>query len=391
MGRRDAAPSTAFPSEYGLARPLRSHGEPPRQEQLLWFAHRMNADRAPAAVNVFGASITLIDALSAIGILLAAGLIAFVLRRSILRSSRTQQSSHVSTWYTLSRLVTYTVLVAGFFLAIAALGVPLSDFAVLGGAVGVGLGFGLKSLFSNFISGVVLLLDKSLKVGDFVELESGVNGAVRDIKMRATTIVTNDNIDILVPNSEFIVGRVVNWTHSDELRRLRVPFGVAYGTDKNVVKQAALEAASAVPFTLHLAGPQRPQVWLIEFGTSSLNFELVIWLNPEATKKPVAVTAAYNWALHSALEAHGIDIPFPQRDLHVKSLFGLSDEDARSALGLADANPKSATNAQVPSNLSENSTDDDNDAIDDVNARADVDVVAIPDRLRGKSATASDS
>lgn len=206
---------------------------------MLWLAQRMNGNRARDAVDVFGAQITLIDVLSAVGVLVAASLIAFVLRMVILRSSRTQQSVHVSTWYTLSRLVTYTVLVVGFFLAISALGVPLSNFAVLGGAVGVGLGFGLQSLFGNFIAGIVLLLDKSLKIGDFVELESGVTGAVRDIKIRATTIVTNDNIDILVPNSEFVGGRVVNWTHSDELRRLRVPFGVAYGTDKNVVKQAS--------------------------------------------------------------------------------------------------------------------------------------------------------
>lgn len=198
----------------------------------------MNGNRARAAVGAFGASITLNQALSAVGILFAASLIALVLRMIIMRSSRRQQSSHVSTWHTLSRLVTYTVLVVGFFLAISVLGVSLSNFAVLGGAVGVGLGFGLKTLFSNFISGIVLLLDKSLKIGDFVELESGVNGEVRDIKIRSTTIVTNDNIDILVPNSEFVGGRVVNWTHRDVRRRLRVPFGVAYGIEKNVVKEA---------------------------------------------------------------------------------------------------------------------------------------------------------
>jgi len=333
----------------------------------------MNGNRITAAVDVFGTQITLVDVVAAIGVFVAAVLIAFVLRMIILRGSRTQQSAHVSTWYTLSRLVTYTVLVVGFFLAISALGVPLSNFAVLGGVVGVGLGFGLQSLFGNFIAGIVLLLDKSLKIGDFVELESGVTGAVRDIKIRATTIVTNDNIDILVPNSEFVGGRVVNWTHSDEMRRLRVPFGVAYGTDKNVVKQAALEAAEAVPFTLHLDGPQRPQVWLIEFGTSSLNFELVVWLNPEATKKPVAVTAAYNWALHSALEAHGIEIPFPQRDLHVTSLFGLTGEDARRALGLADIGSQADPAMRIPQS---SNGDDDNDAVDDVNAETGPDAVA---------------
>ncbi|WP_253907933.1 mechanosensitive ion channel domain-containing protein, partial [Arthrobacter sp. H20] len=310
--------------------------------------------------------------MTAIGILVAASLIAFVLRTIILRRSRTQQSTHISTWYTLSRLVAYTVLAVGFFLAISALGVPLSDFAVLAGAVGVGLGFGLQTLFSNFISGIVLLIDKSLKIGDFVELESGVTGEVRDIKIRATTIVTNDNIDILVPNSEFVAGRVVNWTHRDVLRRLRVPFGVAYGTDKNVVKKAALEAAAAVPFTLHLDGPKRPQVWLSEFDKSSLNFELVIWLNPEATKKPVAVAAAYNWALHSALQAHSIEIPFPQRDLHVKTLFGLSDDDARRALGLGESATLAGagTRAEQPISGSE-----DNDAIDDVNADTSPDAV----------------
>ncbi len=334
----------------------------------------MNGNRARAAVDAFGASITLNQALSAVGILVAAGLIAFVLRMIIMRSSRRQQSSHVSTWYTLSRLVTYTVLVVGFFLAISVLGVSLSNFAVLGGAVGVGLGFGLKTLFSNFISGIVLLLDKSLKIGDFVELESGVNGEVRDIKIRSTTIVTNDNIDILVPNSEFVGGRVVNWTHRDVRRRLRVPFGVAYGIEKNVVKEAALEAAAAVPFTLHLDGPQRPQVWLIEFGPSSLNFELVVWLNPEATKKPVAVTAAYNWALHSALEARGIEIPFPQRDLHVRSLFGLSDDDARSALGLAEVPTRAHAGTRSPQPLA---GAQDNDAVDDVNADTSPD--SVPD------------
>ncbi len=327
----------------------------------------MNGSRALAAVDVFGSTITLVELLTAAGILVAATLIAFVLRIVILRRSRGPQSAHISTWYTLSRLVTYVVLLAGFFLAISALGVPLSEFALLGGAVGVGLGFGLQSLFSNFISGIVLLIDKSLKVGDFVELESGVTGEVRDIKMRATTIVTNDNIDILVPNSEFVGGRVVNWTYREARRRLRVPFGVAYGTDKNTVKQAALEAAEAVPFTLHLEGPQRPQVWLTEFGASSLNFELVVWLNPEATKKPVAVTAAYNWALLTALEARGIEIPFPQSDLHVKSLFGLTGEDARRTLGLADV----ATRSDTAERASQPTPVDDNDAADDVGADLD--------------------
>ncbi len=333
----------------------------------------MNGNRVLAAVDAFEAPIMWVDVLTAAGIIVAAILIAVVLRIVILRRSRSAESPHSSTWYTVSRLVTYTVLGIGIFAAIAALGVPLSEFALLGGAIGVGLGFGLQALFANFISGIVLLIDKSLKVGDFVELESGVTGEVRDIKIRATTVVTNDNIDILVPNSEFVSGRVVNWTYRDVRRRLRVPFGVAYGTDKNTVKEAALEAAAAVPFTLHLDGPQRPQVWLVEFGSSSLNFELVIWLNPEATKKPAAVTAAYNWALHSALEAHGIEIPFPQSDLHVKTLLGLSGEEARRALGLADTAVRSESAPQAAQTTDAAS---DNDAAEDVEADHDPDADA---------------
>ncbi|MBA8815017.1 small-conductance mechanosensitive channel [Microbacterium halimionae] len=327
----------------------------------------MSSRYALAEINLFDVSISLTAAVSAAAILLIAVVLAIFLRSAILRYSRRQGATRTATWYTLSRLVTYAVIVVGVLIAITVIGVPLDRFAVLAGALGVGLGFGLQTLFSNFVSGIVLLLDKSLKIGDFVELESGVTGEVRDIKIRATTIVTNDNIDILVPNSEFVSGRVVNWTHREVLRRLRVPFGVAYGTGKEIVKKAALEAAASVPFTLDLEGPRRPQVWLSEFGASSLNFELVIWLNPEATKKPIAVTAAYNWAIHSSLQRYGIEIPFPQRDLNVRSVFGLSDEEARAVLGLGDP-AESAEQAEAEAVPAEQSRD--NDAIDDVGSGA---------------------
>ncbi len=301
-------------------------------------------------VEVSGVTITTAGVVGAVVALVGAWLLSLLLRRAIRRYGESRGNTSRASLYTLSRIVHYAVLTIGFLLAISLLGVPISRFAVLAGAIGVGLGFGLQSIFANFLSGLVLLFDKSLKVGDFVELESGVHGEVRDIKIRATTIVTNDNIDILVPNSEFTGGRVVNWTHRDVSRRLRVPFGVAYGTDKDLVKRAALEAAAEVPFTLDQDGPRRPQVWLAEFGDSSLNFELVIWLNAEATVKPAAVKAAYNWALHSALERHGIEIPFPQQDLNVRSLFGLDGDAALAALRLQTRRdgdgPQAGTEAQ---------------------------------------------
>lgn len=224
--------------------------------------------------------------------------------------------------YTMSRVLRYTLMVIGVLLALEVAGIPITRFAVFAGALGVGLGFGLQAIFNNFVSGLILLFDRSIKVGDFVELESGVHGVVRDIKIRATRIMTNDNLNILVPNSEFVSGRVVNWTLLETTRRLHVAFGVAYGTDKELVKRAALEAAHEVPFTLAQDGPRGPQVWLVGFGDSSLDFELVVWINADATKRPSAVKAAYYWALHTALVRHGVELPFPQRDLNLRSAFG---------------------------------------------------------------------
>ncbi len=315
-------------------------------------------------VRIFGTEIGLSDVITAAVVLVVTAALAVALRQGILRYSERESNAHRATWYTVSRVVAYTVIAAGVLFAISALGVPLSRFAVLVGALGVGLGFGLQTIFSNFVSGLILLFDKSIKVGDFVELESGVTGEVRDIRIRATRIVTNDNIDILVPNSEFVGGRVVNWTHRDVSRRLRVPFGVSYSADKDAVKGAALEAAAELPFTLAHDGPRRPQVWLVGFGDSSLDFELVVWLTAEATKRPAAVTAAYNWELHTALERHGIEIPFPQRDLHLRSLFGLGHEEARRALRLEDPGVVEAKSPEPgPDHHG-------NDAIDDVAGEA---------------------
>ena len=216
----------------------------------------------------------------------------------------------------LFKIALFTIAV---LFALSSVGIDVTAFAVFTGAVGVGIGFGLQAVISNFVAGIIILIEKSLKVGDFVELSSGVRGEVREINIRYTVVTTNDNIDILVPNSEFVSGIVTNWTHGDVYRRIRIPFGVAYGTDKELVRKAGLEAAAAVGHTLKGQPKRDPQVWLVGFGDSSLNFELVIWLTPEAVKRPGAVSAAYNWALETALTKYDVEIPFPQRDLHIKT------------------------------------------------------------------------
>ena len=219
----------------------------------------------------------------------------------------------------LGQVANILLMIVAIAIALQTVGVNLSALTIFSGALGVGIGFGLQSIFSNFISGIIILIEKSVKVGDFIELQSGVTGLVSEINIRSTVVTTNDNVDILVPNEEFIKAQVINWTLREARRRTHIKFGVAYGTDKEIVRQAGMEAAAEVQWTLENMGPRMPQVWLTGVGDSSLDFELVVWLTEEAVKKPSKVTADYNWALHSALERHGIEIPFPQQDLHLRS------------------------------------------------------------------------
>lgn len=281
-----------------------------------------------------------------IGALLVIPLVLLVSRlfqRAIKRYGERHQRSNSAALYTVSRMVHYLLLALGVMMALGALGLPLSKFTVFAGALGVGLGFGLQQIFSNFVSGLILLFDRSLKVGDFVQIDDKARGVVKAINIRYTRITTNDNIDILVPNSEFVSGRVTNWTYRSVNRRIRIPFGVAYGVDKELVKKAALEAASKVPFTLSMEGPKAPQVWLVGFGDSAVEFLLAVWLTDAAASRNQGVRAAYLWELDTALRKYGIEIPFPQRDLHVRSLFGLEGEQALAALrGRLEAMPGSA-------------------------------------------------
>ncbi|WP_045857058.1 mechanosensitive ion channel family protein [Teredinibacter purpureus] len=226
--------------------------------------------------------------------------------------------------YALGRIIHYIILVVGFLIAVSTLGLDVGKLALLAGALGVGIGLGLQGIVNNFVSGVVILLERSLKVGDFIEVSSGLVGEVLEINIRSTLMRTNDNVDILIPNSELIGGMVTNWTLEENVRRFRIPFSVAYGSDKSMVKKAVLEAAAKVPYTL-TSQNREPIVWMTGFGDSSLNFVLGVWVTPEQVKRPTALTSDYLWAIDDAFRQYKIEIPFPQRDVHVRSgLDGLS-------------------------------------------------------------------
>ncbi len=223
--------------------------------------------------------------------------------------------------YTLSRLIHYGILGLGLFIALSSIGLDLSNLALVAGALSLGIGFGLQSIVNNFVSGLILLFERNIKIGNFIEIANGTTGIVKEINVRTTLINTNDNIDIILPNSELVGNSVINWTLREAVRRMKIPFGVAYGSDKELVKKAALEAADQVPYTYKGDKNRNPQVWLSEFGDSSLNFHLVVWVNPEMVKKPARVHAAYMWEIETMLAKYNIEIPFPQMDLHLKSGF----------------------------------------------------------------------
>ncbi|MEC9341173.1 MAG: mechanosensitive ion channel domain-containing protein [Pseudomonadota bacterium] len=261
-------------------------------------------------------------------VLFAAWWVSRIVQTAMTRVAARRNTLNPASLYAMERVIHYAILALGFFIGLSVIGLNLSSFAIVAGALGVGIGFGLQSVFNNFISGLIILFERSLKVGDFVELGSGVSGEVKEINVRSTLINTNDNIDVLVPNSEFISSQMINWTLNEAVRRIHVSFGVAYGSDKEKVKQAALDAAQMTPHTLTGVAGREPQVWLVNFGDSSLDFELVVWVKPEAVKRPSKVNAEYLWHIETKLGEYGIEIPFPQRDLHLRSLFGERDQAA---------------------------------------------------------------
>jgi len=277
-------------------------------------------DSASATLfSVGDTPVTAGDIVRAIVILIIAFLLSRGIRYAIRRVGKKESMGAQASLYTLGRLSHYTIVILGLFIALNSIGLRFGNFALVFGALSVGIGFGLQSIVNNFVSGLIILFEQSLRVGDYIELDTGLTGTVKAINVRSTLINTNDNIDIVVPNSEFVTTRLTNWTLGERILRVRIPFGVAYGSDKELVRQAAMEAAEEVPYTLtHMPG-REANVWLVEYGDNSLNFLLLVWVNRQGARRPTRTRAAYLWALETKLREYGIEIPFPQRDLHLRS------------------------------------------------------------------------
>jgi small-conductance mechanosensitive channel len=224
---------------------------------------------------------------------------------------------------TISAMVRYGLIAGGFLLAVAAAGVDLSEFSLLAGALGVGIGFGLQTIVNNFVSGLILMFERPIQVGDVIQV-GNLSGRVRHIGVRASTVSTFEGADVVVPNANLISSEVVNWTLSDRLRRMEIPVGVAYGTDParvlGLLEQAARDHRDV------LKEPP-PQALFLRFGDSSLDFALRFWTAD--IDEWVRIQSEVAVRVHGILQAADIRIPFPQRDLHLR-VSGPADSASRS-------------------------------------------------------------
>jgi small-conductance mechanosensitive channel len=215
--------------------------------------------------------------------------------------------------YAVSNMVFYVFASVGTLIVIQSTGINLTSLTVLLGALGVGAGFGLQEVASNFVSGVIILLERPIEVGDRIQVGE-LDGRVTKINMRATEVLTNDSVAVIVPNKNFITMQVVNWSRGGDTIRVHAPIGVAYGSNPEQVRAALIEAALSVPAVLR--NPP-PVVRLVGYGDSSVNFEVLAWTR-ELLQQRLELISELNFAIEAALRRRGIEIPFPQRDLHVR-------------------------------------------------------------------------
>lgn len=262
-------------------------------------------------------SLTLLALFEIVAVLAFGLFLSHFLQRSLLRIAKDNKRLEQRAAYSIGRILHYLIITLTLITCLSLAGFNFTKLAIVAGALSVGIGFGLQGIVNNFISGIIMLFERNINVGDVVELQSGTFGIIKEINVRSTLINTPDNMDVLVPNSEFLSAQVTNWTLREGLVRFRIPFGVAYGTDKDKMRTAVITAANNIASTVNQEPRYPTNVFMTGFGDSSLDFVLAVWVIHEAAQSPTRTKSAYFWAVDNALKAGGFEIPFPQRDVHI--------------------------------------------------------------------------
>lgn len=256
-----------------------------------------------------------------VGLLLTISIFIFVLfiaaewiRRVLVNRVLRRYSLEMGTRQSVGKIVKYILIIAGLFSILQTNGIDLSAFGILAGALGVGIGFGLQNITNNFISGLIILFEQPIKVGDRIEVGE-ISGDVVSISARSTTVITNDNISVIIPNSRFIDSQVINWSNNERKVRFNFPVGVSYKEDPEKVKDVLMAVAMAHSSVLQNPGPD---VLFDEFDDSSLNFTLRVW-TIDYINKPKVLKSELYFEIFKRFKAENIEIPFPQRDIHIIS------------------------------------------------------------------------
>jgi small-conductance mechanosensitive channel len=279
--------------------------------------------------NVGSRQVTVGLIFTAAAFLYGSFIVSWAVQAMLMEGVFTRRQLQIGVRISMARLIHYGFIFVGFLLALVALGVQLRDVTIIAGALGVGIGFGLQGIVNNFVSGLILLFERPIKVGDYIEL--GQQWAeIKKIGLRATVVETFDRAEVVVPNSDLVSTQVTNWTLSNRFIRIIIPVGVAYGSDVSLVMQTLMECAEAHSMVARMP---TPRVFFLAFGESSLDFQLRVWISDVENRRQVQSE------LHQEIDRRfrelGIEIAFPQRDLHVRSV----DESVRSASISPEGNP----------------------------------------------------
>ena len=264
--------------------------------------------------TIDGNKIRLLSILTSIAIIIASYLIAYIFSHLIRREFKKNKTLNKAFIKTVTRFIKYIILIIGFFIAFQVLGVNLSSLAFLAGVIGLGIGFGMQNIISNFISGIIILFEKPIKEGEYVEV-AGYDGIVSDIRARSTTITTRDNISIIVPNSNFITSNVINWSHRDPKIRLHIPLGIEETASKlDIAKKVLLEIAEENPEVLKKPGAS---VWFVNIGASSFNLELIVWISSPIRRH--FIISDINFEIAKKFAQYDIDLTYPWTNLAFKN------------------------------------------------------------------------
>ncbi len=265
-------------------------------------------------INVGAQRLTIGLVIVAASILYGSFLISWLFQKLFIDKVLVRRHVEKGIRLSIGRLVHYAFIFAGFLLAISILGIEITKLTIMLSALGVGIGFGLQGAVNNLVSGLILLFERPIRVGDFIEL-GGIWSEVRRIGLRSTTVQTFDSSDVIIPNADLISNQVTNWTLSNRRRRIDIPVGVAYGSDISLVMETLMACAGGNPMLAETPGPQ---VLFLRFGESSLDFELRVFVSE--VRNSMNVISELHQEIDRRFREAKIEIAFPQRDLHVRSI-----------------------------------------------------------------------